>query len=137
MWLASNRMIHQERLGKDTILLHLADHDPSGINMSTDIQNRFEIFNSSAVVKRIALNLSQVKKYNPPPNFAKQTDSRFRDYESLYGTQSWELDALEPKVIDKLITEEVRNLTDDALLKVEQRKQYEERQELDNIANSL
>jgi hypothetical protein len=38
------------------------------------------------------------------------SDSRAEDYVMKYGRQSWELDALEPKVISELIKNEVEGL---------------------------
>ncbi len=54
-------------------------------------------------VRRIALNRDQVERYQPPPNPAKVTDSRFEGYRREHGEESWELDALEPQVLDRLI----------------------------------
>ena len=46
-------------------------------------------------VRRIALNMDQVRAYAPPPNFAKETDSRYAAYVERFGTTAcWELDAL-------------------------------------------
>jgi hypothetical protein len=51
--------------------------------------------------------MDQVTQYNPPPNPAKFTDSRFKSYEANYGKHCWELDALQPRVIVDLIREEI------------------------------
>lgn len=58
-------------------------------------------------IRRIALNMAQVEEYNPPPNPAKSSDSRFKKYVEEHGDESWELDALEPSVLDALITETI------------------------------
>lgn len=91
-----------------TVVLHLGDHDPSGIDMTRDNQERLSMFLNDphadhTYVRRIALNMDQVSRYNPPPNFAKQTDPRSRDYRARFGDDSWELDALEPVVLVDLI----------------------------------
>lgn len=99
---AYQRHRRQER----TIVLHLGDHDPSGIDMTRDNQERLDIFHGwtgGSEVKRIALNMDQVDEYGPPPNPAKVTDSRFESYLQNYGNESWELDALEPSVMVDLI----------------------------------
>lgn len=90
--------------GQTPIVFHLGDHDPSGIDMTRDNATRLEMFAGVEVeVRRLALNMNQVRHYGPPPNPAKESDNRFRQYKKLYGSKSWELDALDPKVIDKLI----------------------------------
>jgi len=115
MWEAAQRFITQEDAGRETHLIHLGDHDPSGVDMSRDIQDRLSMFTSTCEVTRIALTMKQVRKYSPPPNPAKLTDSRCGGYIELYGEESWELDALDPTVITTLIRGHVETLTDEDL----------------------
>jgi len=104
------------RFNKPTIIFHLGDHDPSGIDMTRDIQERLNMFAEDVVeVKRIALNQDQIKKYNPPPNPAKVTDSRYESYRELYGDESYELDALEPRVLESLVRKHVLEVRDEDL----------------------
>jgi hypothetical protein len=98
---------------RDIVILHFGDHDPSGIDMTRDIRDRLELFGADGVdVRRLALNMKQVKQYNPPPNPAKETDSRFAGYRAKFGGQSWELDALEPTVLAALVRREISDLID-------------------------
>jgi hypothetical protein len=57
-------------------------------------------------------NMDQVERYQPPPNVAKEADSRFAAYVKKYGRACWELDALAPNVIADLIRAEVEALID-------------------------
>jgi hypothetical protein len=109
---AKDRLIPREENGQKTLVIHLGDHDPSGIDMTRDIQDRLRIFGCEADVQRIALNMDQVEQYNPPPNPAKLTDSRATGYVDKFGNESWELDALEPKIISKLISDVVMGVRD-------------------------
>lgn len=111
---AANRLMRYKRKGQTPVIIHLGDHDPSGIDMSRDILERIEMFRPLAgtEVRRVALNMDQVRLYNPPPNPAKETDSRFAGYQSVHGDESWELDALTPQVIDALISAEVDTFRD-------------------------
>lgn len=105
---AGVRLAHRERYGnKHTTVIHLGDHDPSGIDMTRDLEDRLRLFGSSVDVRRIALNMDQVEEYAPPPNPAKLTDSRAQGYIDLYGRESWELDALDPTVIQELVEGEI------------------------------
>jgi len=146
MWRAACRITKQidrtyyesEMMGlRNAVVLHLGDHDPSGINMTEDIQNRLDMFGAMVNVVRIALNKEQVEKYQPPPNPVKQTDSRSGDYEIEYGDECWELDALDPRVITKLIEKHVQQRTDqfkrDALIE----KQEADREKLQEISDNL
>jgi hypothetical protein len=95
-------------------VIHLGDHDPSGIDMTRDNTDRLAMFAREEVeVRRIALNMAQIIEYEPPPNPAKETDSRAEGYIAKYGAKSWELDALDPKVIDTLIENEIRDFIDE------------------------
>ena len=110
MWRGAMRMYrHNYNAGQRVILLHLGDHDPSGIDMTRDIRERLQLFSNYAdiEVRRIALTMEQIEKQSPPPNPAKVTDSRYESYATQYGEESWELDALEPQYISNLIHEEI------------------------------
>lgn len=111
MWAAATRRIARyDRNGQGTIIIHLGDHDPSGIDMTRDIENRLSMFTryrADMEVRRIALTMEQIEDLNPPPNPAKVTDSRYESYVQKYGTESWELDALEPQYIVDLVEEEI------------------------------
>ena len=118
---------------KKLVVLYLGDHDPSGLDMVRDIEERiaeFIIGNETSykrwledklngdsdafaqiplIVEQVALTTEQVGQYNPPPNPAKITDPRAKDYIKNFGDKSWELDALKPDVLV--------NLTEQAILK--------------------
>ena len=48
-----------------------------------------------------------------PPNPAKETDKRFGAYVAEFGTREcWELDALDPTFVDRLLRREIASLID-------------------------
>lgn len=125
-WRAAERFLDHIREGQRVTILHLGDHDPSGIDMSRDNADRITNFLEEVMreelgeyprerfsLQRLALNMDQVRKYNPPPNPAKFTDSRATGYVKKYGGSSWELDALEPKVISALLEKHITANIDD------------------------
>jgi len=98
---------------KQPILLYLGDHDPSGEDMVRDIQSRLEMFGLKDMqVIKIALTMDQVQRYNPPPNPAKRTDPRAHDYMAKHGAVSWEVDALPPNVLTKIIQVAIEKFVD-------------------------
>ena len=104
VWGAAQRMVRWIRAGQEPVILHLGDHDPSGIDMTRDIRDRLELFCGGRIsVKRLALNRNQIEAYSPPPNPTKQSDSRAPAYCAEHGEHSWELDALDPRTIRDLI----------------------------------
>lgn len=116
MWRAARRLSYYESIGQETVILHLGDHDPSGIDMSRDIVDRLEMFGAYPEFKRLALNMNQVEEFSPPPNPAKLSDSRAKGYITKFGKSSWELDALKPETLDTLINKNVKQYTDADLL---------------------
>lgn len=156
MWTASQRHMRHIEDGYRVLILHLGDHDPSGLDMSRDIEERLMLFLASdhyrltdyslepeeAVdwiserfeLRRIALNWNQVEQYSPPPNPAKLTDSRGAWYVSEYGNESWELDALEPTVIGELIRDAVLEERDEANWRIAKYREDEERTMLTGVA---
>lgn len=105
------------RTDQSIVILHLGDHDPSGIDMSRDLEQRIRLFGDqydlSIDFKRIALNMEQIHEQSPPPNPAKTTDARFVEYRRRFGDESWELDALNPSFLNSLIKDEVDQYVDE------------------------
>ena len=138
MWSASQRFISKQEEDKYCVIIHLGDHDPSGIDMSRDIEERLMLFGvdpSMFLFRRIALNMDQIETFNPPPNPAKLTDSRCGKYISKFGYESWELDALEPKVIHDLITSNVTEFWDFDLVKKVRLQVQKEKEVMESVAN--
>jgi hypothetical protein len=155
MYSAAQRIRWYIEAGEQVLILHIGDHDPSGVDMTRDIEDRLREmisqdwaglnmgygrhtrgairrsmnahlesqgnrhvteFSQPWQVKRIALTYEQVQQYNPPPNFAKQSDARYRSYVENTGlTDSWEMDALEPSVLQGLIADEIDMFRDEDL----------------------
>lgn len=132
MWRAAQRIQYEQ----SPIILHLGDHDPSGIDMTRDIQSRLNQFGCHVDVKRIALNMDQIDELSPPPNPAKVTDSRYDAYRVEYGNESWELDALDPRTITDLIETFVNKYTDQEARDILLTEQRAHRQSLQSIVDN-
>ena len=129
MWVAARRFINEDTRDR-RLILHLGDHDPSGKDMSRDIEDRLGLFGANVEVHRIALNFDQVEEYSPPPNPTKLTDSRASGYIAQHGYECWELDALEPLTMTALIRDRVESLTDIGEVSRLQKIQDEQKGEL-------
>lgn len=117
--------------GKKLVVLYLGDHDPSGIDMTRDIADRIRLLgglpwtqraegwyppeNLDIEVVRLALNFDQVQQFNPPKNFAKETDSRHSAYKREFGEDCWELDAVDPLSLVELVRANVIKFRDEVL----------------------
>ena len=142
MWGASQRFIKNAKAKQITHVIHLGDHDPSGIDMSRDIEERIRMFMAHHGYgpkwfdfTRIALNMDQVQQYDPPPNPAKSTDSRFQGYMDVHGDESWELDALEPQVLSDLIRAKVDELRDEGVYAEKREQENREKKQLDTVSD--
>ena len=99
-------------LAENLVLLYLGDMDPSGEDMVRDVEERLGVFGARVDMRKIALTMEQVKRYKPPPNPAKMSDPRASAYVAQHGASSWEVDALPPNVLAKIIRKELSSLVD-------------------------
>lgn len=138
-WRAGMRHRRWVDAGQQPIVFHLGDHDPSGIDMTRDNQSRLRTFCGGrwAEVHRLALNMSQVEEHRPPPNPTKLTDARAAGYVEEFGHSSWELDALEPRMIAQLVRDAVEELISPAEWQASRNEQEDGRDQLADIADDL
>ena len=149
MWAGAMRLVKYKKSGQIPIVFHLGDHDPSGIDMTRDIQDRLDLADDleqgmdkltftrgSVKMKRLALNMDQVRQYNPPPNPAKSTDARFAAYQEEHGDESWELDALEPSVLVALVEEAVKGVRDQEAWNAAVKEENHSKRELRAVAEN-
>jgi hypothetical protein len=163
IWGAAQRLGRKIDEGKKVRIIHLGDHDPSGIDMTRDVYDRLAMFvaqdrlgaqsapaqelsdyiadyreevGNQLTVDRIALNRDQIIQYDPPPNPAKLSDSRAQGYVELHGDESWELDALEPTVLVGLVRDAVYSYRDDDLWEDKVARQEREREILTAISEN-
>lgn len=113
---AAMRLRRKAESHESLTIIYLGDHDPSGEDMVRDIAERLDMFGAVVTVEKLALTMAQVQKYHPPPNPAKMTDSRAGDYVRQHGNQSWEVDALPPDVLSKLIRKAIESRLDRSLM---------------------
>lgn len=117
MYEAGKRLREHSDNAKDIHVIYLGDHDPSGMDMTRDVEDRLTTFArlepGLITVHRVALNMPQVRSLKPPENPAKITDSRAKAYIEQFGEKSWELDAIEPRALAQLVEDAILQLRDD------------------------
>jgi hypothetical protein len=164
MYEAGKRFAKIISQGQIPLVLHLADHDPTGVFMSEDTEKRLALYAGSGgaslfgqlnarlnalarelrcqhvggddpEVRRIALTMEQVEEHQPPPNFVKEEDARTPAYIQRFDTEEcWELDALSPTVISDLIRRELDDLIDQDKWQAAQRKEERNRKLIAKVA---
>lgn len=104
--------------GKTATILYFGDHDPSGLDMIRDVEDRLRLMlengrqletgsSDDLIVKPIGLTMKQIEKYRLPPNPTKMTDSRSPQYIKAFGSTCWEVDALKPEVLTQIVEENI------------------------------
>lgn len=118
LYKAGKRLARIRDAGRWPIVFYLGDHDPSGLQMGVEnAPNALETYSRShdIEVRHVALTRDQIDEHDPPANYAKESDSRFNWYQETTGLdESWELDALDPDVIDAVIRSNVEDILDRA-----------------------
>jgi hypothetical protein len=118
-------------------VLYLGDHDPSGLDMTRDVRERLSLLSRQEIqVLRLALNMDQVEALHPPENPAKITDSRAAAYIAEFGESSWELDAISPEHLARLVTEAVGRLREDARWDTTLARESKLRDDLQHLADT-
>jgi len=138
MRVSAMRFLAKERLKRDCHILYFGDHDPSGLDMIRDIGERLREFGCrSLTVHHEALTMDQIVEYEPYPNPAKESDARARKYIEEHGDSSWELDALEPRVLNQILQDSIERLIDrDKFDKIVE-KEERERQSIIDFSESF
>lgn len=112
---------YQPNRMQEAVILYSGDHDPDGwqiprsaletLRTLIDVQG---LTLPRVRLERIALNMDQIRQYNPPPFPAKESSSRYASYCQEHGiTDAWELDALDPPVLEALIRQHVQRFWSD------------------------
>ncbi len=80
-------------------------------------------------VEKLGITYEQVQEHGSPPNVTKKADPRSKGYIARYGKDCWELDALPPPELRRLVTERLGELLDmDTMAQVIEREDRDKRQ---------
>lgn len=123
---------------RKVVVFYLGDHDPSGNDMVRDIEDRLLEFGVWRLeIKKLGLTMAQIKRHRPPPNPAKITDSRAKAYIREFGRQSWELDALPPRELNRLVTSAFEATIDRPMMDAIIAREDKDRERLRKAAEKL
>ena len=129
----------QAALPKEPLVLYLGDHDPSGVDMSRDLEARLsEMAGDDRVeLRRLALNYDQVLGNALPPNPTKAADSRTAAYTEAYGAGCWELDALDPPALVSVVGDVIEGELDRELFEAQVAQEERVKVLLRTFANAV
>jgi len=122
--------------GKEVVILYFGDYDPSGEDIPRSIKENLVRMGAEVEVVRVALNLELIKSLRLPGVPPKSTDSRTAKWD---GARAVELDAVEPKMLERMCRDAIRNHFDEdlhaELLSREEKERQEFRKELKKFVN--
>jgi len=84
-------------------ILYVGDFDPSGLLIDRIAEEEMGI-----KVNRIALTMEQIRRLKPPSIPVNKRDSRAKDYIKKYGDRCWEVEALRPRTLYRIVEGEIR-----------------------------
>ena len=121
-----------------TKILYFGDYDPSGEDIPRSIKDNLSRMGVEVEVDRRLLLKNQVIAWGLPPAPAKKTDSRTASWEGLGQV---ELDAVEPKELQRIVGEAIEEHRDpelyDQLLEQEEQEREEYQANLKEYVQSL
>jgi hypothetical protein len=96
--------------GRPLIVLYVGDYDPSGMYMSeADLPKRLVKYGGHHItIKRIALTRTQVRGLPSFPATDKADDKRYNWFVDNYGSQCWELDAMDPPALRDCVEKAIK-----------------------------
>lgn len=94
-------------------------------------------FSEHFEIKHIGLTMEQIRLYSPPPNPAKITDPRAANYIKKHGRTSYEVDALKPPVMTKIVEDAITEYMDMDVYKDLMESEKEDRDKLTGLIDTL
>jgi hypothetical protein len=81
------------RLGDEDVVLYFGDFDPSGEDMVRSLRERLADQGARPEIKKCALTVDDIDRYQLPPDFTKPSDTRSTAFVAKWGDVSVEFDA--------------------------------------------
>jgi hypothetical protein len=144
--LYSEAVTRLEERGQETILLHLGDHDPSGVSLHESMAEDFAAFAEDqgfdpdlVDLRRVALTPAQIIAYGieTDPEGVKPSDSRSKNFIARGLEPTAQLEAIPPDTLVELLREEIEATLDTDVLLLSQEREQEERAEVQEKLNEV
>lgn len=84
------------------LVLYLGDFDPSGLLIEKVAEEEMD-HRLAVKFVRLAITMEQIKRLRPPSRPVNLKDSRAKDYIEKYGSRCWEVEAIRPRTLYRLI----------------------------------
>jgi len=124
-------------VGKPITILYFGDLDPRGKDIQRYLTETLNGFGIVAKIHRLALTRDQVEFYSLPPAPTKKSDTMARQWIETEGDAVWELDALEPNLLMKLVEESILQHFDQGLFEKRNELQKQNREKINMVVGRL
>jgi hypothetical protein len=84
------------------LVLYIGDFDPSGLLIEKVAEEEMD-HKSGITFVRLALTMKQIKRFKPPCRPLNMKDSRAKEYIEKYGDRCWDVEAIRPRTLYRLI----------------------------------
>ncbi|MDP8931106.1 MAG: hypothetical protein M3O70_21665 [Actinomycetota bacterium] len=123
-----------EGKSKSAYIYYLGDHDPSGVDISRNVEERLREFAPDADItfERLAVEPWQISAWGLPSRPTKTTDTRAKHFDG----ESVEVDAISPADLRAIVRTAIEQHVDNARLEWLQQVEASEREILQEIARS-
>jgi hypothetical protein len=100
---------NMEEQHRPCFIYHFGDYDPSGVNAAEKIDETLNELAPSAEIsfERVAVTPEQIAAWNLPTRPTKSTDTRAKSWGG--GSESVELDAIEPDMLRRLVRDTIED----------------------------
>lgn len=103
------RALERARKKGVKMVLYCGDWDPSGLLIQEVA--REEMDHKRAIrFHRLAITMEQIKRLQPPSRPVNLKDSRAKEYVEKYGNRCWEIEAIRPRTLFRLIETGLRKV---------------------------
>lgn len=96
------KALNRARRRQVGLVLYLGDFDPSGLLIEKVAEEEMDHRLTISFV-RLAITMEQIKRLRPPSRPVNLKDSRAKDYIEKYGDRCWEVEAIRPRTLYRLI----------------------------------
>ena len=96
------RALERARKRGVTRVLYIGDFDPSGLLIEKVAQKEMD-HKTGIRFFRLAITMEQIKRLRPPSRPVNLKDSRAKEYIEKYGDRCWEVEAIRPRTLYRLI----------------------------------
>ena len=126
---------HIESVDKPTFLYYLGDYDPSGLDISRNIEEKIRQYAPRADItfERIAVTEDQIYELDLPTRPTKRSDSRSKSFKG----ESVEVDAIPPKILRALVREAIESHVNTGVLSATKETERLEKVTYDNAVRDI